>query len=56
MCGEHVTETDVNDLVRGSSPHVRGARVSEGLKLAQGGIIPACAGSTASWLWDSILT
>ena len=41
MCGEHVTETDINDLVRG-------AQLSMSSPKSVYGIIPACAGSTSS--------
>ena len=47
MCGEHSNPGTVICAVKGSSPHVRGAR-PESLAWRFGlGIIPACAGSTA---------
>ena len=46
MCGEH-RGLSANEAARtGSSPHVRGARVSGLRYFAISGIIPACAGST----------
>ena len=46
MCGEHHFPLNRSDVPRGSSPHVRGAPLREGGKRLEGGIIPACAGST----------
>ena len=46
MCGEHNKDDAFNPVVKGSSPHVRGAlqRLVCGIDMV--GIIPACAGST----------
>ena len=46
MCGEHTARFrhGVNDF--GSSPHVRGAPGTRKVPESEGGIIPACAGST----------
>ena len=46
MCGEHIDRIIVIPQDRGSSPHVRGARVCFCIAVALCGIIPACAGST----------
>ena len=47
MCGEHNIVFVPYNLYRGSSPHVRGARIwNYGTRHASG-IIPACAGSTS---------
>ena len=48
MRGEHVGRMIGLVIIGGSSPHARGAPVAEGVHDALGGIIPACAGSTAS--------
>ena len=50
MCGEHYKMyfTMLNRL--GSSPHVRGAQSQRIFSRSRHGIIPACAGSTASWI------
>ena len=48
MRGEHSHETGACDFVRGSSPHARGAPALRGEGAVLPGIIPACAGSTAS--------
>ena len=47
MCGEHTTEDGWKIVLRGSSPHVRGARRGWHCLSERHGIIPACAGSTA---------
>ncbi len=39
---------NVNDIPSGSSPHVRGAPIPSSISQLTKGIIPACAGSTAS--------
>ena len=53
MCGEHDLPTAYMRAVAGSSPHVRGARVTTLMDVPASGIIPACAGSTvvagATW-------
>ena len=46
MCGEHPLLPILTYPVRGSSPHVRGARLLSRQPRHGGGIIPACAGST----------
>ena len=46
MCGEHCTETGRQLWSQGSSPHVRGALAKLFTDALNGGIIPACAGST----------
>ena len=46
MRGEHGHGRRVSVRYWGSSPHARGARVVALLSLVEGGIIPACAGST----------
>ena len=46
MCGEHLTDLTEKRLALGSSPHVRGAPSVGRTRLADRGIIPACAGST----------
>ena len=48
MCGEHVNYPDNTNPPSGSSPHVRGALLRTIETLGKGGIIPACAGSTAA--------
>ena len=48
MCGEHGRVVTVNGNVKGSSPHVRGAREAPSAWFTQAGIIPAYAGSTVS--------
>ena len=50
MCGEHKGFFDIHSPSRGSSPHVRGARVYIDMNQDLPGIIPACAGSTISAL------
>ncbi len=46
MCGEHSVGGAGGLSVGGSSPHVRGARLSGYYLSWRSGIIPACAGST----------
>ena len=46
MCGEHSAVPFGAIVRRGSSPHVRGARVDVHVSRTHVGIIPACAGST----------
>ena len=48
MCGEHTLTRVSAILRRGSSPHVRGAPSFTDIDVSGAGIIPACAGSTAS--------
>ena len=48
MCGEHSIIFFLRLPVKGSSPHVRGARNTSQAPANRYGIIPACAGSTAS--------
>ena len=50
MCGEHALCDYCGTDYRGSSPHVRGAPVTPERSYGSPGIIPACAGSTASCL------
>ena len=58
MRGEHCTPSACRRRGRGSSPHARGARRVKPHLVVARGIIPACAGSTASvWVvpssaWD----
>ena len=47
MCGEHTFSCSTLTRDEGSSPHVRGARDLGQEQPPRGGIIPACAGSTA---------
>ncbi len=47
MCGEHQTMRGPSGQMMGSSPHVRGAPFPIAHDAREGGIIPACAGSTA---------
>ena len=46
MCGEHIVKHVRPYSKRGSSPHVRGARIPSQRQGRLSGIIPACAGST----------
>ena len=46
MCGEHKRRDALKVVSRGSSPHVRGAQTEVLCLGGDGGIIPACAGST----------
>ena len=46
MRGEHNSRSALPVCHRGSSPHARGARTVCDLVVRNGGIIPACAGST----------
>ena len=46
MCGEHKGRKVRRGKNRGSSPHVRGARLTQRSGQSRPGIIPACAGST----------
>ena len=55
MCGEHFSCLSIFDISLGSSPHVRGAPALDVPVVGDGGIIPACAGSTPKSL-TSILT
>ena len=48
MRGEHLRSISSCRSRVGSSPHARGAQDSRGFTASQSGIIPACAGSTAS--------
>ena len=50
MCGEHVMMVGSFRLSKGSSPHVRGAPYNFHIHVDDGGIIPACAGSTCHCL------
>ena len=47
MCGEHLDAGSEQKPCPGSSPHVRGALLRLLIAATIGGIIPACAGSTA---------
>ena len=46
MRGEHAMPRSFASILRGSSPHARGARSTSRLWICSVGIIPACAGST----------
>ena len=48
MRGEHAYTSKSSGWRRGSSPHARGALANKSRRLTDGGIIPACAGSTQS--------
>ena len=48
VCGEHVAVVRVDFACLGSSPRVRGTRHAAGGSSEAAGIIPACAGNTAS--------
>ena len=54
MCGEHIKYTLEGATSQGSSPHVRGAQNGESAKRRRHGIIPACAGSTYSGLFQTV--
>ena len=47
-CGEHFGNRYDRDIVKGSSPRMRGAQVAVKILVHDGGIIPADAGSTIS--------
>ena len=47
MCGEHFAYIILTLTAWGSSPHVRGAQMTNVLSDEAFGIIPACAGSTS---------
>ena len=47
-CGEHFGNRYDRDIVKGSSPRMRGAQVAVKILVHDGGIIPADAGSTDS--------
>ena len=55
MCGEHWWRPLRLCPIWGSSPHVRGAPTACRIRSAQVGIIPACAGSTASRIASMVL-
>ena len=55
MCGEHEPCFSQLYTTGGSSPHVRGARLAEGARADDHGIIPACAGSTAKRLFPNFI-
>ena len=46
VCGEHITATEDDHIIPGSSPRVRGTPDAVCRELRGGGIIPACAGNT----------
>ena len=48
MCGEHMSDEIVKFSNQGSSPHVRGTLFRKRALRGPTGIIPACAGNTAS--------
>ena len=48
MRGEHDLRGRAHDMDAGSSPHARGTLTNAGTKADSAGIIPACAGNTAS--------
>ena len=47
MCGEHSKARRKHNASKGSSPRVRGTRVSHQKHASRLGVIPACAGSTS---------
>ena len=53
MRGEHLERILTVDMSEGSSPHARGAPRRPGPQGVRGGIIPACAGSTAKDVWKA---
>ena len=53
MRGEHDYYSSLSDTTEGSSPHARGAPRRPGPQGVRGGIIPACAGSTAKDVWKA---
>ena len=55
MRGEHTTHVAANGNQLGSSPHARGARLLHARRRRDGGIIPACAGSTAPYATEGKL-
>ena len=56
VCGENVSDVEVDSIYSGSSPRVRGKpRLLTG-RGEEGGLIPACAGKTASFPATSDLT
>ena len=46
VCGENTVRLRIDWLRRGSSPRVRGKRVARARRVADGRLIPACAGKT----------
>ena len=50
MCGEHNSVASMVGPSAGSSPHVRGALYVHGQRVEIVRIIPACAGSTVSFI------
>ena len=46
MCGDHVVVSAHATSCEGSPPHVRGPRLNAVISATQGGITPACAGTT----------
>ena len=46
MYGEHLTDAEIEAVIEGSSPHVRGALAADLIVCEAYGIIPACTGST----------
>ena len=54
MRGEHELAVFDNEVDAGSSPHARGALGWKPEASSTGGIIPACAGSTANMVTDII--
>ena len=53
MRGEHSHPAPSGLMLRGSSPHARGAQVSNQGTRSRWGIIPACAGSTRGEKFES---
>ena len=49
VCGEHVVGGLTDAFNLGSSPRVRGTLDTDAAVVADVGIIPACAGNTASY-------
>ena len=49
VCGEHAIVKTSSDTHDGSSPRVRGTRVTRQVRVRGGRFIPACAGNTPAW-------
>ncbi len=52
ICGEHMHRWTLSRRKKGSSPHMRGARLVVPAPEGDSGIIPAYAGSTRWWSWS----
>ena len=53
VCGENKRYARMKVFEAGSSPRVRGKRISMYPSIAATGLIPACAGKTSSWAWGA---